>query len=317
MHDRRLPDRARRLAAIAVVLLSCAAAPSVSSAELPVAAGGPGRVVFESGRDGDRGIHLLEFGAVRPVLLDRDLDGYDPSAPGFANPSVGDPELSPDGLSVAATVRHGSSTRLLVIDLATGRTLDEFGDGHARGAAWSPDGSRIAYADTRGLVVRSLVDRTSTPLHARGFEPAWSPDGVRIAALDSTPSGSILVVHSAATGDRLASFSLGGTANDLTWSPDGAAFAWTRHGPGCSSQLVVVGADGRGMRTVPPATCSYVGVDWTLDGILTAPFGPAGTGSIVAVDPATGTARPITSPQTGVADGQPSGTLAPVLAERS
>jgi Tol biopolymer transport system component len=106
------------------------------------------------------------------------------------------------------------------------------------GAAWSPDGSRIAYsyaADAGSLADIYVMNAdgshkrplTSTPDLNEG-EPAWSPDGTRIAFWRD-------LLTSRAT-DIFAVDADGGTPVDLTnrdghegapsWSPDGTKIAY-------------------------------------------------------------------------------------------
>lgn len=90
-----------------------------------------------------------------------------------------------------AVQQEGNTTR--VVTLGTGP------DGVARGplldstgAAWSPDGARVAYVAAGGmsLAVQTLAGDTRTALNAvSNFHPifpwpAWSPDGRRIAVIE-------------------------------------------------------------------------------------------------------------------------------------
>jgi dipeptidyl aminopeptidase/acylaminoacyl peptidase len=91
---------------------------------------------------------------------------------------------------------HDCLPQLWLIDLERGssRVLTD-GSGFVAGPAWSPDGTRLAYAgehgaDADGIALRELwlcgVDESSAPARLLSMlgtvaGPAWSPDGTRIA----------------------------------------------------------------------------------------------------------------------------------------
>src|SRR5256885_462571 len=114
----------------------------------------------------------------------------------LALPSVGDPQLSPDGKWVAYTVTHYSlkenrgTTRIWLADVASGTSRQlTAGPGSDRQPRWSPDGRTLAFVSTResgaqlwllsmggaggeARRVSSLADGVSDPL--------WLPDGTGV-----------------------------------------------------------------------------------------------------------------------------------------
>ncbi|HEX7123597.1 MAG TPA: amidohydrolase family protein, partial [Gemmatimonadaceae bacterium] len=131
--------------------------------------------------------------------------------------------------------------------------------------AWSPDGTRIAWASDRGgqlldLWIHDLrtgEQRRLTRLPTSAMGPAWSPDGRRIAFLDvdgvwrranvsvvDVETGVITRVHDSMFGP--------GTP---TWSPDGrliavaAVHAYSSRFREGTNQILTMPADGRGGET--------------------------------------------------------------------
>jgi Tol biopolymer transport system component len=115
--------------------------------------------------------------------------------------------------------------------------------------AWSPDGTRIAFADARedgGGTIRlqaidadgtGLVALTDPPARTSDQQPAWAPDGSRIAFVrvratnagirsqvaTIAPDGSDLRVLHEATEPTAPRF-----FTSVTWSPDGGRLLFTR-----------------------------------------------------------------------------------------
>ena len=168
------------------------------------------------------------------------------------------PRIAPDGQSVAFValgdlwvMRIGASPENL--------TRDRFLDAEP---AWSPDGTRLAWATDRGgglldLWVRDLTtgeDRQLTRLRTSAMSPAWSPDGSRIAFLDVDAiwrRASVSVVDVATgTVTRIHPSSFGPGAP--TWSADGRTVAIAALEPYSSrfregtNRVLLLRADGTG-----------------------------------------------------------------------
>jgi Tol biopolymer transport system component len=99
-----------------------------------------------------------------------------------------DPTWSPDGKSIAySSDRNGGLPELFIRDLATGKDRQIVNmDTQPLGAAWSPDGTKIAFLDIDGQwgvagvcmvdVATGKITRLQTSLGQPG-SPSWSADG--------------------------------------------------------------------------------------------------------------------------------------------
>ena len=176
-------------------------------------------IAFDSDRDGERGVYVAdaEGNNVRRV-----------SGDGFA--AV--PSWSPDSRKLAFVRAEPNRSRvwnIWMLDLETGaeERVTSHKVGTPWGAAWFPDGKRIAYSHETRLVVRSLdgpQQRSfNSPIRNRLIRtPAVSPDGRRIIFQVHRDGGWLLDV---ATG-RMRKVLADPTAEEFTWSPDGRRVAY-------------------------------------------------------------------------------------------
>jgi dipeptidyl aminopeptidase/acylaminoacyl peptidase len=126
--------------------------------------------------------------------------------------------------------------------------------------AWSPDGSRIAYAGAGSVYVVPL-DGGAPTLLSEGSAPRWSPDGSRLA-LTVQDGISVVTVDGSRT-IRIAN------GYEAAWSPDGnriVTHVEKRTSGSFHEELWVAEVEGSGVaiNILPPECCSNGIVDETL-----------------------------------------------------
>ena len=136
-----------------------------------------------------------------------------------------------------------------------GRRILTHEPGIQEDAAWSPDGTRIAYSAGQGpdsyeiyiVAADGSTKQQLTQNLANDFQPAWSPDGQQLA-LSSNVSGDyeIWLVSDDGSGFRQLTTSPGLDARP-TWSPDGREIAFTTNRAG-RLEVWVMQADGTRQR---------------------------------------------------------------------
>jgi TolB protein len=144
---------------------------------------------------------------------------------------------------------------------------------------WSPDGSRIAYADDfEGSYGGPIVvmrpdgsnDRTvSQEPRGRSGGPRWSPDGREIAYTDYFYRGdgynsAIIIAHSRGRYERRLTGYSGGN-DGIAWSPDGSLIAFTRQRPG-DAEIWVMRRDGSAKERLTDNHVNDLYPRWSPDG---------------------------------------------------
>lgn len=143
--------------------------------------------------------------------------------------------------------------------------------------AWSPDGTRIAFASARegsfDIYVMNAdgtgtTRLTSTDENDQG--PTWSPDGSRIAFARTDDLQHVYVMNADGTGVRRLTDDVAEEA-EPAWSPDGRSIAYTRRlGDTDLLEIWIAGADGENRRQVTKIGAGAYGPAWSPDGDLLA-----------------------------------------------
>lgn len=176
-------------------------------------------IAFDSDRDGERAVYIADANGenVRRV-----------TGEGFA--AV--PSWSPDGRRLAFVRAEGDRPRvwnLWLLDIESGDAtrVTSHRVGQPWGAAWFPDGKRIAYSHETRLIVRSLEDGSQfvypSPKEGRLVRtPAVSPDGRRVIFQVDRDGAWLLDLTDSSMTRILAD----PTAEEFTWAPEGDKVAY-------------------------------------------------------------------------------------------
>jgi len=186
------------------------------------------------------------------------------------------PRWSPDGRQMLVW-QHVNPGRLLLVD-ENGATVRALIDPSYGGAAWSPDGSTIAFTEVPlGGAVRLIAMHPDSSafqplaLAAGGASlllPSWSSTG-RIAYVLNFSFGGAQIWTVNADGSQRAAFTTGANDQDPAWSPDGKVLAFAEcdyqlDAPRC--RLALVNADGTGRRLLVTDGVLNIRPTWSPDG---------------------------------------------------
>jgi subtilisin family serine protease len=219
-----------------------------------------GRIVYQFGAPGVRGLHLIKPDGTDDVALKKNLPDEDDR----------DPSWSPDGRYIVYSSKQPNSSNYGLWIYDTKNTPDDTSDDSQYQLplddagtldfrpAWSPDFSHIAFVTSGGqvgshpqiysvgvIVVNGVVQRVQGPLNNltrnvfTNFDPSWSPNS-QFVAYSSTESGpkQVYIVSSDGLNQRQLTTNSSNNA-EPAWSPDGEliAFASDRSG---TSQIYVI-----------------------------------------------------------------------------
>ncbi len=148
-----------------------------------------------------------------------------------ASGNASEPVLSPDGTKIAFDVEHepGPFVDLHIIPAGGGAPVKVADNSQWSFAAWSPDGTKIAYrATTSGETAYiRVVNSDGTQDHGLAalaghniYEPSWSPDGFRVVVQGFDGTGTEAYVASTDGSGSLRPITTGGDSHEPVWRPD-------------------------------------------------------------------------------------------------
>jgi len=236
--------------------------PTVAPQPSPTAsAGGSGLIAFESRRDGNSEIYMMNAdGSAQTRLTDNTADDAHPV-------------WSPDGGRIAFESQRDGNSEIYVMN-ADGSAQTRLTDNTADDTqpSWSSFGSRIAFVSTRDgnneiylMNADGSAQARLTNNSADDTNPVWSPDGTRIAFVSMRDGNSEIYLMNA---DGSAQTRLtNNTATDccFAWSPNGAQLAFLSDRDG-NSEIYVMNADGSAQTRLTNHAALDSGPLWSPDG---------------------------------------------------
>jgi Tol biopolymer transport system component len=143
--------------------------------------------------------------------------------------------------------------------------------GDVRNVAASRDGTKLASSTLREIWVmnadgsdaHAVVSGSSLVDH-----PTWSPDGSRIAYTDSrTGNGDIYLMDADGTDQVRLTSGTGTVEEAASWSPDGSRIAFSDYDPSTFlSRIYTIGVDGTGLTRLSDSAAFDLSPAWSPDG---------------------------------------------------
>ena len=222
------------------------------------------RILFQSDRDGDYEIYLMDENGTNIVqLTDNNVDDKYPF-------------WSPDGSRIAFVSESRSYSEIFLMGV-DGKNVVQFSDIGSRSTrsllirGWSPDGKQLSFSrlDSRweffwmstddGSVVRMTDIRVQD-----GFFPylSWSPDGRRLAL--TREDGQIYIMESDGTNEIQLTDNYRGTHLEPTWSPDGSqiVYFFLNFENFDESGIFIIGIDGENRPFLTHSDLMVTSIDW-------------------------------------------------------
>jgi Tol biopolymer transport system component len=228
-----------------------------------------GRIAFQSNRDGNYEIYVMNADGSRQTRLTKNST-FD-----------GNPSWSPNGQMIAFQSNRDGRSEIYVMHAdGSGQTRLTRNPSYDGAPTWSRDGKRIAFRSDRAgraeIYVMNADGSGQTNLTrnpANDVEPTWSPDG-KMIAFRSDRDGYAQIYAMNADGSDQIRISPGGDSEVIAppatdafpaWSPDGERIAFDHNIPG-NAEIYVMNADGSDRRPLTDDPAPNGGPTWSPTG---------------------------------------------------
>ena len=222
------------------------------------------KVVFESQRDGNNEIYLMDANGANQFRLTTN-SFYD-----------AEPAFSAGGEKIAFTSTSSGNAEIYVMNtdgsMVQNVTNNPAADGHP---AFSPDGNKIVFMSARGghLGIWVMNADGSNPVELLdgigGNEPEFSPDGTKVAFSGTGGSGGdseIWTMNADGTGRNNLTQDIDSEDTEPSFSPDGTKIIFTKNPKSGSSEILIMNVDGSNQVNLTNHPSSDTGAEFNGDG---------------------------------------------------
>ena len=240
-----------------VIQVNAPLPPTPVPAPVPIEALPRPGIVFESNRDGNYEVYIMNPDGTNPIRL-------------TAHPADDHrPDVSPNGAHIVfSSTRDDPSGDLYIMDAngANVRRLTTNPGVEDSHPDWSPDGTRIAFSSGIDIYTINADGSHLQLLIQGGRHPDWSPDGTHIAYWTTRAGNSDIYVANADGAHPVRLTTRAATDRMPVWSPDGTRIAYISGTSPNDFDLWVMNADGSHPVRLTQHSSNQGDPNWSPDG---------------------------------------------------